>query len=223
MKSNLLSTVSHELRTPLAIIKGYSTLLLDYDEKLENEEKHEYVESIDKATSRLVELVNHILDMSRLDSGLLQLERSSVSISRLIKEAAAEARLRAPGHSIQVNLPAGLPRVRIDTKRIRQVLDNILDNAIKYSDEGTETVISAERQDQEMLISISDHGIGIATEDLDRVFDRMYRAEHRTNQEIGGVGLGLAICRGLVEAHGGHIWIESEERKGTTVFFKLPL
>ncbi len=223
MKNNLLSTVSHELRTPLAIIKGYSTLLLDYDEKLESEEKHEYVESIDKATSRLVELVNHILDMSRLDSGLLQLERTSVSISRLIKEAAAEAQLRAPGHSIQVNLPTGLPRVRIDTKRIRQVLDNILDNAIKYSDEGTEITISAERQDQEMLVSISDQGIGIPAEDVDRVFDRMYRAEHRTNQEIGGVGLGLAICRGLVEAHGGHIWIESEEGKGTTVFFKLPL
>ena len=223
MKSNLLSTVSHELRTPLAIIKGYSTLLLDYDEKLESAEKHEYVESIDKATSRLVELVNHILDMSRLDSGLLQLERTSVSISRLIKEAAAEARLRAPEHAIQLNLATGLPRVRIDTKRIRQVLDNILDNAIKYSDEGTEIVISAERQDQEMLVSISDQGIGIPAEDLDKVFDRMYRAEHRTNQETGGVGLGLAICRGLVEAHSGHIWIESEEGKETTVFFKLPL
>ncbi|HEY41827.1 MAG TPA: PAS domain S-box protein [Dehalococcoidia bacterium] len=223
MKSNLLSTVSHELRTPLAIIKGYSTLLLDYEDKLEQDEKHEYVESIDKATSRLVDLVNHILDMSRLDSGLLQLERTSVSIARLIREAAAEARIRAPGHNIQLNLAAGLPRVRIDTKRIRQVLDNILDNAIKYSDEGTEIVISAERQDQDMLVSISDQGIGIPAADLDKVFDRMYRAEHRKNQETGGVGLGLAICRGLVEAHGGNIWIESEEGKGTTVFFKLPL
>jgi PAS domain S-box-containing protein len=223
MKSNLLSTVSHELRTPLAIIKGYSTLLLDYEDKLEQDEKHEYVESIDKATSRLVDLVNHILDMSRLDSGLLQLERTSASIARLIREAAAEARLRAPGHTIELNLATGLPRVRIDTKRIRQVLDNILDNAIKYSEEGTEIVISAERQDKEMLVSISDQGIGIPAEDLDKVFDRMYRAEHRTGQERGGVGLGLAICRGLVEAHGGNIWIESEEGKGTTVFFKLPL
>jgi PAS domain S-box-containing protein len=223
MKSNLLSTVSHELRTPLAIIKGYSTLLLDYEDKLEQDEKHEYVESIDKATSRLVDLVNHILDMSRLDSGLLQLERTSVSIARLIREAAAEARLRAPGHTIQLNLATGLPRVRIDTKRIRQVLDNILDNAIKYSDEGTEIIISAERQDKEMVVSISDQGIGIPAEDLDKVFDRMYRATHKKNQETGGVGLGLAICRGLVEAHGGHIWIESEEGKGTTVFFKLPL
>jgi PAS domain S-box-containing protein len=223
MKSNLLSTVSHELRTPLAIIKGYSTLLLDYDERLEKEEKHEYVESIDKATSRLVELVNHILDMSRLESGMLQLERTSVSISRLVREAAAEARLRAPGHTIELNLATGLPRVRIDTKRIRQVLDNILDNAIKYSPEGTEIVISAEQQEQELLVSISDQGVGIPSKDLENVFNRMYRVEQRSTQETGGVGLGLAICRGLVEAHGGRIWIESKEGKGTTVFFALPL
>ncbi len=221
LKTNLLSTVSHELRTPLAIIKGYSSLLLDYDERLEAEEKHEYLQSIDKATTRLVELVDHILDMSRLDSGMLRLEKTSASLARLIREAVAEARLRAPEHRLVSRVAPGLPRVRLDVKRIRQVLDNLLDNAIKYSDPGSEITASAEAREGEVLVSVADQGIGIPAAEVERVFDRMYRAEKRKS-DSSGVGLGLAICRGLVEAHGGRIWIESQEGRGTTVFFTLP-
>ena len=113
--------------------------------------------------------------------------------------------------------------MNIDARRIRQVLDNLIDNAIKYSKEATKVVIEARQEGQELLISIADQGVGIPADELTRVFDRMYRIEQRLTPEIGGVGLGLAICKGLVEAHDGRIWVESKLRKGSTFYFTLPI
>ncbi len=223
LKSNLLSTVSHELRTPLATIKGYATMLLDYNEKLGPEEKGEQLQSIERATDRLTELVDHLLDMSRLEAGLLKLEKTPASILKLVRGVVAETQLRAPRHQIVSKLDKGLPRVNIDAKRIRQVLDNLIDNAIKYSEEGTEVRVVAERVGSELRISVADQGIGIPAEELGKVFDRMYRIEQRLTPQLGGVGLGLAICRGLVEAHSGRIWVESEVGKGSTFYFTLPI
>ena len=225
LKSDLLSMVSHELRTPLAIIKGYSTMLVDYARRLSTEEREEHLVSIDKATDRLTELVDHLLDMSRMDAGLLKLERMSTSISKVIEQAAAEAQLRAPEHNIVVHIRDRLPTVNIDAKRIRQVLDNLIDNACKYSEEGTEVAISARQEGQELVVSVADQGAGIPAEDLERVFDRMYRAEQRLTPKAEGLGLGLglSICKGLVEAHSGRIWVESEPGKGSTFYFALPL
>jgi len=222
MKSDLLSTVSHELRTPLATIKGYSNMLLDYDRRLKRDEKRQYLESIDRATNRLTELVDNLLDMSRLDTGLMVLERSPTSISKLIRQTAEDARLRAPKHKIVFVQSKSLPRLNIDDRRIRQVLDNLIDNAIRYSREGTKVVVSARRSRCELIISVADQGIGIPAHELPKVFARMYRVQREDTRDIGGAGLGLAICRGLVEKHGGRIWAESEEGKGSTFLFTLP-
>ena len=221
-RNEFLSTVCHELRTPLAVIRGYTSLLLDHDDRLQDGERRDYVESIDRAACRMVELADHILDMARVDSGLLQLEQTPIAASEVAREAVAEARVRAPGHTIRFEQKNGLRPVRIDARRIRQVLDNILDNAIKYSQEGTEIVVSLTPQEKELLISVADQGIGIAAGELDRVFERLYRVQCHSTPHNRGVGLGLAICRGLVEAHGGRIWMESEEGKGSTVRFTLP-
>ncbi|MDY7019369.1 MAG: ATP-binding protein, partial [Chloroflexota bacterium] len=223
LKSQLLSTVSHELRTPLTIIKGYSTMLVDYDKRLKHDEKREYLQSIDRATDRLTELVDHLLDMSRLESGLIRLKKAPASILQLIQDAAVEARVRAPSYSIVLKTTKKLPRLNIDAKRIRQVLDNIIDNACKYSAEGTEVVVRASRRGTEMVISVTDQGIGIPVDELNMVFERMYRIEQTLTSEIGGIGLGLAICKGLVEQHGGRIWVESSMGKGSTFYFTLPL
>lgn len=223
LKSNLLSTVSHELRTPLAIIKGYSTMLLNYYLKLRDEEKRRHLQSIDKATDRLTELVDCLLDMSRLEAGLLNLIKEPTPILKLIKESAAEAKLRAPGREIELKLPERLSKINIDARRIRQVLDNLIDNAIKYSGEGAGIVVEAQQVGPELQVSVADQGIGIPGEDLEKVFERMYRIEQRLTPGIGGVGLGLAICKGLVEAHGGRIWVESEMGKGSTFYFVLPM
>ena len=223
VKSSLLSTVSHELCAPLATIKGYSSLLLDYDKRLRRDEKGEYLKAIDTATDRLTELVDNLLDMSRLEAGLLHLQKKPTSISRLIKDAVAEAKLRAPSHEIVLKLPKRLPRPEIDVRRIRQVLDNIIDNATKYSEKGTRVVIGVCQMGSELQVSVADQGMGISAEDLERVFDRMYRIEQRLTPDIKGVGLGLAICKGLVEAHGGRIWAESKVGRGSTFYFTLPL
>ncbi len=223
LKGNLLSTVSHELRAPLASIKGYATMLLDYDQRLDREEKREHLQSIDKATDRLSDLIDHLLDMSQLEAGLLSLEKTPISVSQLIQEAVDEAKLRASRHLIASQLDKRLPRVNIDAARIRQVLDNLLDNATKYSEEGTEVMVEAQRAKSGLLISITDQGVGIPAEELPKVFDRMYRVEQRLIAKTAGIGLGLSICKGLVEAHGGRIWIESEEGKGSKCSFTLPL
>jgi len=154
---------------------------------------------------------------------MLKLNKQPTSISKLMEEMLDEARLRAPSHEIVANLGERLPSVNIDARRIRQVLDNIIDNAIRYSEKGTRVVIEARWAGSEMLVSVADQGIGIPAEDLERVFDRMYRIEQRLTPEIGGVGLGLAICKGLVEAHGGRIWVESELGKGSIFYFALPI
>lgn len=223
LKTDLLSTVSHELRTPLSTIKGYSTMLLDYDQRLNSNEKWEYLKSINRATDRLSELVEHLLDMSRLDAGLLKLNKTPTNILKLIKGTIDEARLRAPLHEITTKTKLGnLPKAMVDARRIRQVLDNLIDNACKYSDEGTEVVVSAQKVGKQLLVSIGDQGMGIHADEVDRVFDRMYRVEHHLTAKTGGMGLGLAICRGLVEAHGGRIWMVSTPGQGSKCSFTLP-
>ncbi len=228
LKSDLLSTVSHELRTPLATIKGYSTMILDYNRRLSGEEKIEYLHSIDGATDRLTELVEHLLDMSRLEAGLLKLDKAPTNMFKLIKMAVVEGKLRAPGHNISANInKEKLPKATVDFRRIREVLDNLLDNACKYSEEGTEIVVSAQQVGHQLLIGVTDQGLGIPVDEVERVFDRMYRLEQRLNPGEGGIapglGLGLALCRGLVEAHGGRIWMVSTEGKGSKCSFTLPL
>jgi len=223
MKSNLLATVSHELRTPLATIKGYSTMILDYFSRLSIEETKDYIKSIDNSTDRLAKLVDNLLDTSRMDAGLLKLEKFPTSITNLIQAVAAEATIRANRHYIVTTLEKKLPRVNIDPKRIRQVMDNLIDNAIKYSPQETEILISAKRNGRELLISVTDQGPGIPAAELTNIFDRMYRIEQRLYSGADGIGLGLYICQRLVETHGGRIWAESTLGKGSTIQFTLPI
>ena len=223
LKSDLLATVSHELRTPLSTIKGYSTMMLDYSPQLSSEEKRDYLKSIDNSPDRLAKLVDNLLDSSRLEAGLLKLEKTSTSISRLLKQAVAEANIRANRHNIVIKPIKRLPRINIDAKRIRQVLDNLLDNAVKYAPPGTEVLVSARRAGRKLIVSVTDQGPGIPADEFTKVFDRMYRIEQRLTSGVEGIGLGLSICQRLVEAHGGRIWIESEIGKGSAFHFTLPL
>jgi len=223
MKSDLLAMVSHELRTPLATIKGYSTLILDYYSRLDSEETKDYLKSIDISTDRLAKLVDNLLDTSRMEAGLLKLEKSPVSMTQLIKGVATEASIRADQYHIVAKFSRRLPMVNVDAKRIRQVLDNLIDNAIKYSPPSTEITISADISAHELLVSVSDQGPGIPVEELTNIFDRMYRIEQRLYSGADGIGLGLYICQRLVESHGGRIWAENVPDRGSIFKFTLPL
>ncbi|HUT68346.1 MAG TPA: PAS domain S-box protein, partial [Dehalococcoidales bacterium] len=221
LRTELLANISHELRTPLASIKGFATMLLDYEDRLKRPEKREYLETINKNTDRLVELIEQLLEMSRLEAGMLSINKKPTNILRLCREVINEVRVRSFDHQYTLDIPARLPGVSVDGARIRQVLDNIIDNSMKYSDAGTEVNLAVRRKGPELIFTVTDHGIGIPQTDLPYVFDRMFHSP--TKPGVAGAGLGLCICKGLVEAHGGKIWIESEEGKGTRCFFTLPL
>jgi PAS domain S-box-containing protein len=223
LRTELLANISHKLRTPLSSIKGFATVLLEYENKLKRAEKREYLETIDKNTDRLVELIEQLLDMSRLGAGMLPIEKSPTSISKLFQEVIAEVQVRAPAHRFTSDLPAKLPMAHVDARRIRQVLDNLTDNAVKNSRAGTEITIRARKKGDEILVAVIDQGTGIPENILPRVFERLFSSGKRHVSGTSGIGLGLSICKGLVEAHGGRIWIESEEGRGTTCFFTLPI
>jgi PAS domain S-box-containing protein len=223
LRTELLSNISHELRTPLTSIKGFATMLLEYGERIELEEKRKYLKTIDLSTDKLIELIDQLLDMSRLDAGILTIDNKTTNINKLIQDVGNEAQVRLDGHRLQLDLPGNLPRLSIDARRVRQVLENLISNAVKYSKANTEIKIAVQSDIQELLISVADEGMGISQEELPRVFDRFFRSRRSQMQGIKGVGLGLSICKRLIEAQGGRIWIESEEGKGSTCFFTLPV
>jgi two-component system sensor histidine kinase KdpD len=158
-----------------------------------------------------------------MDAGLMRLDKTSNDISKTVEEAVADAGLTAPSAQITLHLGSGLPMVDIDARRIRQVLDNLIDNAIKYSDGTSNIVVTVKKDGSELCISVADKGVGIPPDDLGRIFDRMYRAEQRLSHGSKGLGLGLSVCKGMVEAHGGRIWVDSVVGAGSTFHFTFPL
>lgn len=221
MKSSLISTVSHELRTPLAAIKGYATTLLAEDVNWDPQAQREFLSIISAETDRLSDLVNDLLDMSRIEAGNLTVSRVECDLAELIDRAAQRSH-PTPGDRLHIDLPANLPTFSADPKRIEAVLRNLIENAAKYSGEGTPIFISAERTARNLIVRVADKGPGIPPEDSERIFQSFYRVENGLNRSTPGVGIGLAICQGFVRAHGGEIWLEPRPI-GTCVAFSLPL
>jgi signal transduction histidine kinase len=224
MKTELLSTVSHELRTPLGSIKGYATTLLTHGSKLRKDEQREFLEIIDSEADRLRELIENLLDMSRLEAGVLRIDREPVRLGASARDVARKVQLATTNHTVEVDWPAEDPMVIADMRRIYQVVQNLLTNAVKYSPDGGTIGLTAHCERRTLIVSVTDQGLGMPAGELDRIFDRFHRVHGEDSRRIGGTGLGLAICKGLVEAHGGRIWAESQgEGKGSTFRFTLPL
>jgi signal transduction histidine kinase len=223
MKSELLSTVSHELRTPLGSIKGYATTLLAHDGKLRREERREFLGIIDSEADRLTELIENLLDLSRLEAGVLRINPGLVRLGPVAREVTRRVHLSAPRHQVELDWPEDR-EVSADARRIYQVLQNLVTNAVKYSPDGGRIVVSGVFVPRELVVSVSDEGLGLPARELDRIFDRFHRVGGEVSRRIGGTGLGLAICKAFVEAHHGRIWAESDgEGKGSTFRFALPL
>lgn len=222
MKSQLLSTVSHELRTPLASIKGFATTLLRQDVKWDVTTQRDFLHIIEEETDRLTELIDNLLDMSQIEAGALRVVKESAALRPLIHAVVDEMRMRTEAHYFVVDLPKELPRVWIDPRRIRQVLTNLIGNAVKYSAHGQITIACAVEADA-VRVSITDQGEGIPPQYLDKVFERFFQVDSASTRRVGGSGLGLAIARGIIEAHDGRIWVESVVGQGSTFHFTLPL
>jgi signal transduction histidine kinase len=222
MKSQLLSTVSHELRTPLASIKGFATTLLRQDVRWDDATQRDFLRIIEDEADRLTEIIDNLLDMSQIEAGALRIAKEPTQLRQLIREVVDEMRMRTEVHYFAVDLPAELPRVMIDPRRIRQVLTNLIGNAIKYSKKG-QIAVGCEVADDHLVVSVADQGEGIPQQYLGKIFERFFQVDGASTRRVGGSGLGLAISRGIIEAHNGKIWVESVEGQGSTFRFTLPL
>lgn len=220
MKSSLISTVSHELRTPLAAIKGYASTLLAEDVEWDRISQHEFLSIISRESDHLSDLVNDLLDMSRIEAGNLEVRRQICHLPDLVERAAQRAH-PPPGEHLQLQFSPDMPALIADPQRIEVVLRNLIENAAKYGDGQGPIVVGATWDETEVVIRVEDDGPGIPLEHSEHIFDSFYRVEDGLTRAQPGAGLGLAIAQGFVRAHGGKIWIEPREA-GTTVAFSLP-
>jgi K+-sensing histidine kinase KdpD len=223
LKSQFISSVSHELRTPLTSIKGYSSSLLRRDAAWDDDTTTEFIRTIDEKADELRDLVDKLLQMARLEAGALKPQKEPVLMPRLAERVIQDVAARSKRHEFAVEFPETFPVVEADARLVDQVLSNLVENAAKYSPEGSKIVIRGELDEGRVIVGVSDQGGGIPAEYRDRVFERFYRVDDPLTRTTPGSGLGLSIARGHIEAHDGEMWLESTSGEGSTFYFTLPL
>lgn len=217
---HLLSTLAHEMRTPLTAIKGYATALLTGTKKWTDLNVREALQIIDREASVLTTLIMELLEGAAIERGRLTLRPEPVLLNRLLERLAAEFASQTARHRFVVVFPPRWPVIEADPLRLSQVFRNLLDNAVKYSPMGGLITVTGTGRRTEVEVSVTDQGVGIAPEDLNRLFERFFRAKRSVH--VAGSGLGLPIARAIVEHHGGRIWAESTVGQGTTLHVVLP-
>jgi len=223
LRSALLSSISHDLRTPLASIKASASSLLQEDVQWSDEERRSFALAIEHEADRLNRLVANLLDMSRIEGGALKPEKEWYPIDELIHDVLGHMQPILLNRVVQTHIPDDLPPVQLDYLEIEQVLTNLIENAVHYTPSDSSIEVSVHVEGDQMVISLADSGPGIPPGDLERVFDKFYRVSGQTPERPTGSGLGLAVSKGLVEAHGGHIWAENRKGGGAVFSFTLPL
>jgi two-component system phosphate regulon sensor histidine kinase PhoR len=222
MRRELVGDISHELRTPLAGIKAMVETLKDsaIDDK---EAAMDFLTRIDSEVDHLTQMVSELTELSRIETGHTELRMSAVNLNLLVEEVVAQLNPLAQRHQVTIatEMATDLPFIRADNDRIRQTLTNLVHNAVKFNRPGGRVIVSTKVDKESVTVDVSDTGIGISKEDLPHVFERFYKADKARPR--GGSGLGLAIAKHTVQAHGGSIWAQSEEGKGSTFSFSLPL
>jgi two-component system phosphate regulon sensor histidine kinase PhoR len=222
VRRDFVSNVSHELRTPLASLRALTETLQDgaLDDPLA---AHRFVGRIQTEVDALTQMASELLELTRIESGQLPLEFSTIPPVSLLNSAVERMRAQAEraGIALSIDCPPDLPEVRADTPRLEQVLVNLIHNSVKFTSPGGSILLSAGNDEKYVRFVVHDTGVGIPAEDLLRIFERFYRVDR--SRAGGGTGLGLSIARHIVEAHGGRIWAESEEGRGSSLFFTIPV
>ncbi len=224
VRRDFVANVSHEFRTPLTAIQGFSeTLLAGAVNDPNNRDR--FLGIILEHSRRLARLTEDLLRLSEMDAERLELEVRRLAVSQLVESCYETAQRRAAekGLALSLQLPGRLPDIAGDSRRLQEVLQNLLDNAIQYTLPGGKIVLSAEAKNDEVIFTVSDTGIGIPRSDQPRIFERFYRVDAARSREAGGTGLGLSIAKHLIEVHGGRIWVESEVGEGSQFHFAIPL
>lgn len=223
-KLHLLAMVSHELRTPLGAIKGYTTTLLDYADRLSQEKQMKLLGIIDRATDHLTHLIKDLIDLSRIEAGRLRVMKEPTNLARIITRVRHDINSVAPQRRIEINIADDVPkRILVDPERFQQIVANLLSNADKYTPEDMLIRVQVSRDDGYVLIQVEDQGPGIPQEHKEKIFEHFYRISRPDDWNQHGVGLGLAICKGLVDEHGGRIWVDNLPQGGARFSFTLPL
>ena len=225
LRAALLSSVSHDLRTPLSSIKAAASSLLQEDVQWDEEARRSFALAIEHEADRLNRLVGNLLDMSRIEGGALKPEKEWYPVDELIHDVLDHMQPVLQGRTVQTHLPDDLPPVELDYLQMDQVLTNLIENAVRYTPSESPIEVSAQIDGEQMVISVADRGPGIPQADKERIFDKFYRvlSTQRNAATIPGSGLGLAVSKGLVEAHGGHIWVEARPEGGSIFRFTLPV
>jgi signal transduction histidine kinase len=224
LKSEFVTVVSHELRTPLTAITGYMALLLEGQMGPLVAAQRQCLSMVTRNADRLVELIDDLLDIARIEAGKVELKRTTLDLAHLIQEVATALRpqIEVKRQRLTLDLAAALPTVSGDADRVRQILTNLLSNAHKYTPPGGSIAITAHGEEGRVRVDVHDTGIGLSPEDQARLFTKFFRAQHPMTREVGGTGLGLAITRSLVELHGGAVAVASALGQGSTFSFTLP-
>jgi two-component system, OmpR family, phosphate regulon sensor histidine kinase PhoR len=223
IRRDFVANVSHELRTPLSILRGYIETMLDHA-KMPRAECARILEVMNQHSKRLGLLANDLLTLAQLESGRSTLELSEIDLLRFFNDLVRDWNKKFAAKKLEaiVDVADDCPSIRADEARLREVFDNLLDNAVKYSNKNSEIRLHAERRGDSIALSVSDDGIGIGADDLPRIFERFYRVDKARSRELGGTGLGLSIVKHIVQLHGGIVEAESEPGKGATVLIFLP-
>jgi PAS domain S-box-containing protein len=221
-RSTFISVISHELQTPIAIIKGYASTLARTDAVLDSERLRTRLQAVEEEADRLNKLVGNLLYASRIQAGGLQMEIVPLDLGHLIEGVVRRLKVGSPDVEISLDIPPHLPTVMADRDRIEEVLQNLLDNAMKYSPDRRTITVVCRSTGEEVIVSVSDQGMGISLREQERIFDRFHRVGNSLTHSTQGAGLGLYICRAIVEAHGGRIWVDSMLHEGSTFSFSLP-
>ncbi len=220
LRSSLLSSVSHDLRTPLGVITGATGTLLEHERYLAPEARRDLLESVHEEAERLNRLVGNLLDMTKLASGTLLPQKELHPLDEIVGVTMNQVEHRLGGREVKIVLPADLPPLPVDAVLMEQVLINLLENALKYTPPGSVLEITARRTKDAVEVAVADRGPGVPLGEHLQIFDKFYRLS--PTRSVGGAGLGLAICRGMVEAHGGRIWVEDREGGGAIFRFTIP-
>jgi two-component system phosphate regulon sensor histidine kinase PhoR len=218
IRRDFVANVSHELRTPLSILRGYIETMLD-DPKMPRGETARILEVMDQHSKRLGLLANDLLTLAQLESGSSSLQLNEIDLLRFLSDLVRDWKKKFAAKDLEavVDVSDDCSIIRADEERLREIFDNLLDNAVKYSGKGGKICLGAKRRDGEIVLKVSDRGIGISHEDLPRIFERFYRADKARSRQLGGTGLGLSIVKHIAQLHGGRVEAESELGKGTTI------
>jgi PAS domain S-box-containing protein len=223
LKDEFIGLVSHEMRTPLTVIIGALHTILTEETRLSADERGQLLQDAVWEAESLSHLLSNLLELSRAQSERLLLHRESISIEALVQDVADRINQQSLSHKFIIDVRSKLPRIYADPVRLEHILRNLLENAVKYSPKNSQITVSIKPEKENLVVAVKDQGVGISLHDQDKLFKPFERLGFSQDSTVKGIGLGLLVCKRLVEAHGGRMWVESEPGRGATFLFTLPL